>query len=227
MDRLKELRPEALNTIPLLKDLSESEKNLVVRYLHVSKVRKNETVVVKSQPSDKLYFLISGRLKIVDYSADGREVGFVFVDPGAHFGELGIIDGRPRSASVVTTEDSILAWMSAAHAREIFFSFPGVSEKLLKQLVAVIRQNNHHIVMLGNISVQSRVCSLLLGYAKSDVSPMVIEHLPTQSEIAMMINTSRETVSRVLNQLSEKGILSKQGKKLVIHNPDMLKSLVN
>ncbi|MGH1462396.1 MAG: Crp/Fnr family transcriptional regulator [Neptuniibacter sp.] len=217
-----ELTPKALNQIRLLADLTPQEKEQLSRLLHVVECKKNELVVRKGQPSSELYFLISGRLKVVDYSADGREVGFIFIESGAHFGELALIDGKPRSASIVATERSIVAYLNSVEAQRLMFAVPSVSEKLLKQLANIIRQNNEHIVMLGSNSAQSRIAILLLKYARECQDGLVIQNLPSQNEIAIMTNTTRETVSRTLNLLSEQAIIHKKGKCITIPDPDLL-----
>jgi len=219
------IKPSDLNHIALLADLTEPEKVELLSSLQVRQFKRNEVVVHKGQPSSELFFLLAGRLKVVDYSADGREIGFMFIDAGAHFGELALIDGKPRSASIIATETSIVALLPSVAARKLMYSVPSVSEKLLKQLASIIRQANDHIVMLGNGSAYSRICILLRKYAITRPDGVVlIKRLPTQNEIAIMTNTTRETVSRTLSQLIERGHIAKSGKQLIILSMDALES---
>jgi CRP-like cAMP-binding protein len=210
------LEIQALNKIHLLAELSDEDKLKLIRQLHIKKFKRGEQVVIKDQPSTELYFLISGRLKVVDYSSSGREVGFIFIEEGAHFGELAFIDGKPRSASIVATESSTVAILSANEARQLIYTNPIVTEKLFKQLTHIIRQSNEQIVMLGSNSAVIRVRSLLLKYAKSSGKLLIIDKLPTTNELASMANTTRETVSRTLNQLIKMGVIAKQGSQLQI-----------
>jgi len=215
-----------LQKIALLSELETEKKQVLLKQLNVKVYKRNEVVVQKGQPSSELFFLISGRLKVVDYAPSGREVGFVFIEAGSHFGELALIDGKPRSASIVATEKTTVAILTKQHAKTLMYSEPSVSEKLLKQLANIIRQNNEHMVMLGNTSAPNRVNILLMKYARDINGQLVIEKPPTQSEMATMTNTTRETVSRTLSQLIEAGLIEKQGKKLTILDPAALEDMV-
>lgn len=215
-----------IESVALLSDLNLESKQKLLGQLLVRDYKRNEVVVQKGQPSSELFFLLSGRLKVVDYSANGREVGFVFIEAGYHFGELALIDGKPRSASILATEKSRVAILPKQHARTLMYSEPTVSEKLFKQLANIIRQNNEHMVMLGNTSAPSRVSILLMKHAQEQNGQLVIEKPPTQSEIAMMTNTTRETVSRTMSQLIEQGWVRKDGRRLTIVDPDALENMV-
>lgn len=220
-----DINPQDINKIALLADLPIADKNTLTKQLHVKIFKRNEVVVHKGQPPSELYFLFSGRLKVVDYTASGREVGFIFIEAGSHFGELALIDSKPRSASIVATESSTVGCLSRNDARQLMFSAPSVSEKLLKQLASIIRHNNEHIVMLGSTSATARINIFLLKYAKMRHGSLTIEKLPTQSEFATMANTTRETVSRTLSQLMDRGLIEKQGKRLIILKPEKLQEM--
>lgn len=215
-----------IESVALLSDLNAESKQKLLGQLLVRDYKRNEVVVQKGQPSSELFFLLNGRLKVVDYSPNGREVGFVFIEAGYHFGELALIDGKPRSASILATEKSRVAILPKQHARTLMYSEPTVSEKLFKQLANIIRQNNEHMVMLGNTSAPNRVSILLMKHAREHKGELVIEKPPTQSEIAMMTNTTRETVSRTLGQLIEQGLIRKEGKRITIQNPEAMEKLV-
>lgn len=214
-----------LNNLNLLSDLPDKKKEEIAVQLHVKTFKRNEIVVHKGQPSAELYFLLKGRLKVIDYSPSGREVGFIFIESGTHFGEMALIDGEPRSASIVATETSEVAILHKQNAKQLMYSEASVSEKLLKKLSAIIRQNNEHMVMLGNTSAATRINILLLKYAKHIGDELVIEKLPTQTELAIMTNTTRETVSRTLSHLLEQGLIEKQGKRLIILDPEELEEM--
>lgn len=215
-----------IENVALLSALDDDKKQQLLNQLLVRQFKRNEIVVQKSQPSSELFFLLSGRLKVVDYSPAGREVGFVFIEAGSHFGELALIDGKPRSASILATEKATIAILPKQHARTLMYAEPSVSEKLLKQLANIIRQNNEHMLMLGNTSAPNRVNILLMKYAREINGQLVIEKPPTQSEIAMMTNTTRETVSRTLSHLIEQGLVRKEGKKITIEDVDALEDMV-
>ncbi|MBE9395960.1 Crp/Fnr family transcriptional regulator [Pontibacterium sp. N1Y112] len=220
-----DVTPSDLDSIYLLADLSSVEKQELIKQLHVRQVKKADMVVHKGQPSSELYFLLKGRLKVVDYSSSGKEVGFLSIEAGSHFGEIALIDGKPRSASIVATEQSVIAFLSKSDAQNLMYSKPSVSEKLLKQLANIIRQNNDHIVMLGTTNAISRINIVLLKYAKPVNGELEIQKLPTQEELANITNTSRETVSRTLTLLIEKNLIKKSGRHIIILKPKELETM--
>ncbi|MCV6588623.1 MAG: Crp/Fnr family transcriptional regulator [Marinobacterium sp.] len=215
-----------IENVALLSDLDLTQKQQLLSQMLVRTYKRNEVVVQKGQPSSELFFLLSGRLKVVDYSPGGREVGFIFIESGSHFGELALIDGKPRSASILATEKATVAILPKQHARTLMYSEPSVSEKLLKQLSNIIRMNNEHMVMLGNTSAPNRVNILLMKYARPVDGQLIIEKPPTQSEMAMMTNTTRETVSRTLSQLIGQGLIRKDGKKITIADPAAMEEMI-
>lgn len=219
------LQLKDLAHIELLGDLDEDTKKEVLSYLHLRSYAKNESVVQKGLASAELYFLISGRLKVVDFIQSGREIGFVFINPGKHFGELSLLDGRPRSASIIATERSLVAVLPKKQAYHLIFDVPSVSKKLLLQLADTVRQDNEHIILLGSGSAYCRIYKLLVQQVEAGEEGYHIDRILTQHEMAMMTNTTRETVSRAVGQLVELGVVEKQGRKLIVLNLDALKHM--
>ncbi len=218
--------PHQLKAFDLLSELNDTELSRLCSQLHVTELKRNQVLFQKGQDSSELYFLLKGRLKAVDYSSNGREIGFTFFDAGSHFGELSLIDHKQRSATVVATESSHIAYLPKNEARKLIFETPSVSEKLLLQLTRIIRENNDHIVLLGSANASARINTMLLKYARKDANGLRIEKLPTQTEIATMTNTTRETVSRTLSHLIELGYIEKNGKSLIIHEPQVLEEML-
>jgi len=219
------LQSSDLDKMRLLDALDAVEKMALVSHFHSRSYVKNESVLQKGLASSELYFLVSGRLKVVDFIQSGREIGFVFINPGMHFGELSLIDGRPRSASIIATESSVVIVLPKEHAEKLIFTAPDVSKKLLLQLADTIRKDNEHIMLLGSGSAYSRIYKLLLQQVVCGESESIIKHILTQHEMAMMTNTTRETVSRSISQLQAMGVVRKEGRKLIVNKLDTLRQL--
>lgn len=214
-----------LDKMQLLDGLDPVLKKALLTHFHVRTYAKNESVVQKSLVSAELYFLVSGRLKVVDFIQSGREIGFVFINPGMHFGELALIDGRPRSASIIATEPSVVIVLPKKQAQQLIFAVPNVSKKLILQLTDTIRKDNEHIILLGSGSAYCRIYKLLIQQVEQIEGETIIDHTLTQNEMAMMTNTTRETVSRAISQLQNMGVVKKEGKKLIVEKIDALKHL--
>lgn len=219
------IKLQEVNQIDLLEGIPSHEKVALSKKFQFRIFKRGEIVINKGQPPSGLFFLLNGRLKVVDYSASGREIGFIFIEQFAHFGELSLLDNKPCSASIIATAPSTVAFLPIGEARKLIYSTPSISEKLLTQLATIIRKNNEHIVMLGSNNAHSRICNLLLKQAQNQNGKLLINQLPTHNEIATMTNTTRETVSRTLNRLAEQGHIKKSGRFIVILSKSRLNAL--
>lgn len=216
-----------LQNIPLLKGVDAAVLERMASSLQFRTVVRGGFVLHKGGSGDHLLFLLSGRLQAVDVTEDGREIGLSIIVPGDYFGELSIIDGLPRSASVVACEASLVAMLPRAQALELVLNNPLVAERMLKRMAAKIRSDSNYRAILGIPNAFQRVFALLNQFAK--VAPgglVVIEKMPTQQEIAIMVNTSRETVSRAIHALIQKGVVEKDMRRLIVRLPEALREAV-
>lgn len=217
-----------LQKIPLLAGVDAESLTQVAAALQLRSVERGCHVLNKGGVGDHLLFLLSGRLQAVDLTEDGREIGLSFLAPGDYFGELSIIDGLPRSASVVACEASLLAFLPRAQALALIYHNPLVAERLLKRMTSTIRAAANYRTILGIPNAFQRVFALLNQFAK--IAPgglVVIERMPTQQEIAIMVNTSRETVSRAIHILIQKGVVEKDMRRLIVRQPEALRKAVH
>ncbi|WP_084513657.1 Crp/Fnr family transcriptional regulator [Azovibrio restrictus] len=213
-----------LNKIPLLSDLDGTTLQQVANHLLVRKAERGAYVLHKGSPGEHLLFLLAGRLQVVDTSEEGREVGLSFVLPGDYFGELSIIDGEPRSASVIACETSLVALLPRAQAQTLIYNTPLVAERLLQRMAKSIRNASSYRAILGLPNAFQRVYALLLHLsAPGPGGLVVIEKMPSQQQISIMVNTSRETVSRALQVLIRHGVVEKDLRRLIVRQPEALR----
>jgi CRP/FNR family cyclic AMP-dependent transcriptional regulator len=215
-----------LQKIPLLANVDTETLTQVAAALQIRSVDRGQHVLHKGGMGDHLLFLLSGRLQAVDLTEDGREIGLSFLTPGDYFGELSIIDGLPRSASVLACETSLVAFLPRAQALVLIYQNPLVAERLLKRMASTIRTAANYRTILGIPNAFQRVFALLNQFAK--IAPgglVVIEKMPTQQEIAIMVNTSRETVSRAIHILIQKGVVEKDMRRLIVRQPEALRKV--
>lgn len=209
--------------IPILQGLSPETMAQVERALIARRFAKGDYVVHKGGPGDALMFLLAGRLQVVNMTIDGKEIGLSFIKPGDYFGELSIIDDQPRSASVIATEPSLVALLPRTQAQALIYKNPPVAEKILRRMAAGLRNASNYRAILGIPNAFQRVYTLLLQFsATAPGGLVVIENLPRQQEIAIMVNTSRETVSRAVQELIQRGIVEKDLRRLIVRKPEAL-----
>jgi CRP/FNR family transcriptional regulator, cyclic AMP receptor protein len=211
----------------LLRNVSDDVMEQVSRAIRYRRFGKRDFVVHKGDAGSSLLMLMSGRLQVIALSEDGREVGLNFVEPGDYFGELSIIDGGPRSASIIATTESVVGFLGKAEAQTLFYRNPAVVEALMQRLCRTIRQASSYRSMLGLSRAYARVYSVLEASMKkeADSGLMTIENLPSQQAIAIMANVSRETVSRAVGSLVSSVVVQRERRRLVIVDPLMLRKL--
>lgn len=219
-----------LRKIPLLAELSDEEIIRVKQDLRIRQYGKRDIVLQKGGHGDGLMFLLSGQLQVIDVTEDGRAIGLRMLAPGDFFGEIALINNSTRSASVVAMSDALVAFLPAATAMHLFAHAPSVATHMLKHLAQKIQRDSEFRSLLSINNTAKRIYSYLALMQKKKETepgqPAVLENLPTHQDIANMINTSRETVTRALTALAQQGIVQKDAHRLIIIKPDALQKLV-
>ncbi len=217
---------EMLAKIPLLADLTEDEAARVMGELRIQHAARREIVIQKGGSGSSLLFLLAGQLQVIDVTADGRAIGLRLLVPGDFFGEIAVINNCPRTASVVALGPSIVAFLPRATALHFFSHSPSVANKMLRHLAEKIHRDSEFRALLSIHNTSRRVYALLgLLKQRKPGGLEVVENLPTHQDIAIMLNTSRETVTRALLALAHQGIVQKDLHRLIIRNPESLQKL--
>lgn len=178
---------------------------------------KREVVSTKEQTRFSLGFLLTGRLQGVDFTVDGRAVGLYFVEPGDYFGELSVIDGQQASEHVIAVAKSQVLLLDAEPARSLIFEHPTVAQAVMARLSKRVREVTAQRTLLALPNPFQRLCVQLLALARPSRSEgLVLEAAPTHQELAIMINSSRETVTRAFQTLVLRRVVARQGEKLVL-----------
>jgi len=218
-----------LGGIGLLRSLSAAELRALEQRCRWRRYRSGQQIVDRLSEDRSVFFVVQGRVRVVDYSPGGREVVYAILGPGAHFGELAAIDGRGRSASVLAIEDCILARITPDDLDSLLRRYSDLALALIRHLVAIIRTSDERITELSTLGALERVGRVLLRLAEpraDDPNVWSIARLPTQSSIAAQIGTSRETVARTLAQLAHDGLIERQGRHLRIPDRARVEALL-
>ena len=215
-----------LRKIPLLAELSEEDMLRVKGDMRIRQYTKREVVLQKGASGDSLLFLLSGSLQVVDITEDGRAIGLRMLTPGDFFGEIAVINGSMRSASVVALTPVLVALLPRQTALHLFAHSPSVANHMLRFLAAKVARDSEFRALLSIHNTSRRIYTFIdLLKEKKDDDMHVVENLPTHQDIANMINTSRETVTRALLTLSQQGIIKKGAHRLIIVDPVALQKL--
>ena len=172
---------------------------------------KREVVLAKESPSPSLMFLLEGRLQSLDFTMDGREVGLHFIEEGQYFGEISVLDGLPSPEVVIATKKSQVVMVPAREIQVHIFASPLAIKAITSGLTQRIRNQANQRQILGIISPLQRICALLQNLSRDGKNPELIANAPTHQEIAIMVNLTRETVTRAFQVLQSQGALARDG----------------
>lgn len=215
-----------LNEIPLLSELSDDSLADVHRKMKTVRYKKGDVVILAGDESDSLIFLLEGELNVVDTTEEGEMVWLATIKSGIHFGELGLIIGQKRSATVVAVQESVVGFLPRGDALNLILNQPTVAWKLMHRMAKIIEKTNAQLAIVNLSNARDRIEALLSERAETYANGMVvIENLPSQQSLAKMANTSRETVSRIISKLIKEGVLEKDYRRLIVRQPEKLKGL--
>lgn len=216
----------SLRKIPLFAELTEDEMNKVKANLRVKRFARHETVIQKGSTGDSLLFLLSGKLQVVDVTKDGRIIGLRMLSEGDFFGEIAVIQGSVRLASVVALNEVLVAFLPSEITMHLFLHSPSVAKHVLRRLAAKIQEDSQFRTLLSIHNTSERICTFLEMMKERKVGNLeVVENLPTHQNIASIVNTSRETVTRTLLILVRQGIIQKDMRRLIIRKPEELQKM--
>jgi CRP-like cAMP-binding protein len=219
-----------LAKISLLNGLTEAELTDLARISRWHRFDEGEVVFDRQSDCRGVYLVVEGEVDVVNYSNQGREIAYARVRAGEFFGELSAIDGEPRSANIVAQTQCRIAEVPRETFTEMLKNRPQIAFNIIQKLVKIIRTADDRIMDLATLGAHQRVCIELLRLAKADpVKPgcWMVYPLPTQAEIAALASTTRETVARVMSQLSEDGMIRKVHKTVYIDSRDKLAELAS
>jgi len=211
-----------LRAVPLFVSFSDEQLRTVTTMVTRKSAPRNTTIMAAGDSTDSLYIVVSGRLKVMMSDADGREVILTILGPGEYFGEMGLIDESPRSASVVTIEPCELLSIAKRDFKQSMEQNFDLAVTVMRGLVKRLRDADRKIGSLALLDVFGRVAHLLIDMSEEVDGQRIVTKRIAKQDIAKMIGASREMVSRVMKDLLEGGFIEMRGAKIVIHDEVVL-----
>jgi len=208
-----------LRQISLLSSLPDAELSALARRWKSRHYSQRCEILSEREESTDVFFILSGRVQVQRYSENGRELIYSIIGAGEIFGEFSAIDGRPRSASVVAIEDTLVCRMTSTEFLSLLSSNFDVALQLMRLLSAKLRVLTNRQLELATSSSRDRLLGELARLAKSGVergASITIRPAPTHYEIAARVGSQREAVTKELNRLEELGYLRVGRKHIVI-----------
>jgi CRP-like cAMP-binding protein len=204
-----------LRRVPLFSHLGDAELSRLADVSRERSYPKNSVILFEDDPGDALYMVATGQVKVVLIGEDGREVILSVLREGDFFGEMALLDDQPRSAHVIAMQDSNLLVLRREDFQRKLEETPSLAFGLLRELSRRLRQADEKIGGLVLLDVNGRVAQLLLQMADENDGTTITRRI-THHTIAQMIGSSRETVSRTIRDLADRGLVDVSRKAIVI-----------
>ncbi len=218
-----------LGKISLFSALSPSELKELTPYLIAASVRKKEVIFSEGDPSEWLYIVTEGKVKITKLSQDGKEIILELIHPMDFFGGLAVIRGFPYPANAVAMEDTRLLKISRSNLMRVLDRFPNLMYCMAQQVGDRMKESHETLKNIALERVEARIASLLLKLGdktgqKTDEGT-VIDMKLTKQDIAEMVGTTVETSIRTMSKLKKMGIVAEKEGRIIIRNLEKLTAL--
>ena len=219
---------ELLRRVPLFSELSDPELERIAQVAIPRSYPNDTRVFHEGDPGDACFIVRTGSCRVTREHPDGRAITLANLGPGAIFGELAMLDGEARSASVEATEDTDLLALPASDMRALIREHPQMAEKLVVALTRRLREANERIARQSFQTVPSRVAGVLDQLlAEEAMAPQLRDGVTIrlrQSDLAQLAGTSRESVSLFLATLERAGVVQVGRARVTVIEPERLNS---
>ena len=196
-----------LRNVPLFSVLPQNQLALLVKEVSRKSFPRSTVIIAAGDITESLYVIISGRFKVMISDDEGREVILAILGPNEYFGEMGLIDDHPRSASVVAIEACEVLMLSKRDFKKCLEDNFEMAMTVMRGVVKRLREADQKIGSLALMDVYGRVARLLLEEAETIDGQKVVTKKLAKQDIAKMIGASREMVSRVMKDLQAAGAI--------------------
>lgn len=219
-----------ISQVPLFSRLSREDLEALAAEAHERRYRRGEVIFHKDDPGDQFHVITAGKVRIVLFSPEGEEVTLAILGPGELFGELTLLDGGPRSATAVASEechtlvierDGFVSWLSTR---------PAAGIALLRVLSRRLRRSDELLGDVAFLNVPGRLAKKLVQlnhlYRRETAAGQPVEVRLTQEELASTIGVTRESANKYLRYFSSKGWVTLKKGRIVVLDPAALEQQV-
>jgi CRP-like cAMP-binding protein len=228
VEKLERVR-EALAESDFFGSLTEEEIDRLVSFGTMVKVPAGRTIFQKGDPGDSLAVVVSGRVRIGTVTPEGREAVLNFVEPGQTFGEMAILDGKPRSADATALEPCELFCLKRRDVLAFLEQHPEVALRVVGVLCQRLRRTTEMVEDAALRAMAPRIARALLRLAADHGRPVAdgvrIELELSQRELGAYCGLARENVNRQLSLWREAGLVRQEGRRLVLRDRPALEKI--
>lgn len=221
----------ALSEIPYFSHLDEKELNIIKQITNLKKYKKDEIIFFEGEKGNYIYIIKKGKVKMLKMNQNGDEQILNIFKKNDILAEVIIFDKENYPATAISLSNIEVFAINSNKLSKIFLNHPQITVKIMKEMSLRLRKAQQNIRDFGLKDSKSRLASLLYHLAEKHgneggKNKVAISLFLTQKELANMIGTTRETVSRTLKNIEKKGIITTSRKKIVVNEMENLKKLM-
>jgi CRP/FNR family transcriptional regulator, cyclic AMP receptor protein len=209
-----------LRETSLLRSVPAEDLKAVAAASRLRGFRRGQVVFTTSDPGDTVIVVVSGRVKVTVRSADGGELTLAVIHPGGLLGELGVVDGGPRSADAETLEECQLLLIPRDAIRDICGRVPSAAQALTNSIAATLRRLTEATADLVFLDLPRRVAKILLGQPRDHDGR--IRFTMSQEELAHQAGSTRQSVNAALRGFERRGWIEMHDRAVTVKQPDAL-----
>jgi len=216
---------DLIKQFPFFQGLPDIDLQTVAQNAQLGAAKQGQEILARGAVVSYLTFVVSGRIQSTEIADDSRVIGITILVPGDIIGCLTLADGQPVTNSLRTLEDSQMLLIPMVLAKSLLNTQPLIAQRVMHLLAQSVRHSMKERSMLSLPNAFHRIFVQLNLLVNNSTTQRQVHHVPRQQDIAAMVNTSRETVSRALQLLIKNGVLTKSGHQLHIQQSEALKKL--
>lgn len=221
-----------LKQVSVFQGLAEEQLQLVYDLVRLRNYRSGDFVFVQGEPGEALFFVVKGRVKITVMAPDGREKIIKVMEPGHVFGEVVLFDSGPYPASAQTMDDCQVGVLRNKDLYKLLHEHTDLAISLLQLLAKRLKMTQRQLQDLALRDVFTRVAQLLLELAESEGIKLPCGSVQltlrlTREEMAQLAATSRETLTRMLGELRQQGIIAVERNQVLIPSMARLREVID
>lgn len=205
-----------LENIPLFSGLGEEELVTLFDHSAIRTFPKHTVIIHEGDESGSLYIIISGKVKVYLTNDKGKEVILTMQGPDTYLGEMALLDVQRRSASVMTLVDTKCIVITRADFMRCISMHPEIALRVMRDLIHRLRDLTEDVKGLALLDVYGRVSRALVKLAHEKEGEMIVGQPFSRKDLANMVGSSREMVTRILKDLEEGGYIEKRGRAIAI-----------
>ncbi len=211
MNNMKPIVLLGLKQIPFFINLSGEALNALADKAKPVKFAKGEVIITEGEQTQSLYIVISGEVKVLTHYGENKNVDLVILEPGYYFGEMSLLTNDPRSATVTALHNTTCAVISKPDFKNWLAAHPNIEINLLNVLAEKVEYMTEKTHQMELSIIYEKTVKVLTAMAEPKGHKLIIEKLPTTSELADLVGAKRRLVSIVLKELIKNKHLSTRG----------------